>query len=217
MLLSVFIQLIKNEAMQNIAQDFYDNTDWIFSVRNGLNYIFGYLNSKNIWYYSTVDETVSPLDATNKIFNSTHSIQWFIFDKQLGETWVQADASTWLKRRNFYVTANQNQADYSFTTYGNTEWIIGIKTAMPHSSMRLIYKRWPTLPTFDPTALAQNIDLPVALQGVLKYYCLWSVFPVYLENGVALSQNYFAMMNNELDRYAMTIGSGVDQDGFISE
>lgn len=72
--------------MQNIAQDFYDNTDWIFSVRNGLNYIFGYLNAKNIWYYSTVDETVSPADSTNKVFNATNTIQGFIFDKQLGET-----------------------------------------------------------------------------------------------------------------------------------
>jgi len=95
-----FIQIVKNKALQNVATDFYDNSDWIFSIRNAVDYIFRYMNAKNIWYYSSVSEELA---ASNpKEYQTTYSIHSIVYDEERKITGIWGDDNP-LRRRNFFV------------------------------------------------------------------------------------------------------------------
>lgn len=212
MQLATFLRNIKNTSLQNIAQDFYDDSDWIFVIKWWLQYIFWQINRKNIWYYTAVKETLSPEPNTwDKIFKTTHKIQWFIHDRKTNNTWVYWDKYSF-SRKNFFVDDEQW---YHFTVEWDTEGIDTIVLSQPMTELNVRYKRWPTIPLIDK--LTTDIDIPSDLQSALKMYCLWQVFPLYLENWAQLSQFYFNQMNIELENYMSTIWENIPQDGFITE
>lgn len=203
---------LKNTSLQNIAQDFYDTSDWIFVIKWWLDYLFGSINRKRIWYYTSVEETLSPEpNKDNKVFKTTHTIQWFIKDKKTNNTWVYTDSYSF-NRKNFFV---DDLKWYYFTVGWDENGINIITLSQPVDALKVRYRRWPRIPTVDD--LTTNVDIPSQLESALKMYCLWQVFPLYLENGAQLSQYYFNQMNIELDNYIQTIGENIDQDGFSTE
>lgn len=239
---SQFLQVMKNQALQNISQDYNSDSVWVFYINAWLDYIYRFLNARHVRPYSVVDETIGDWTATNE-FTSTYSIQWIIIDKFFeGSENVSADVywynsrgmtnfetrattindsntgviadpdANWewtqLYRKNFIANTDQN-------TYAFVSWIDGIqtvKTGKNFSYLRLRYKRWPQ--RIDVWDLTVDVDLPVDLLWSLLDFCMWRIYPVHLENGFDLANNYFQHGVEDLTNYVNSLWSNIENNKF---
>lgn len=212
MLASQFIRIVKDEALQNIASDFYSDYNWVYNINRSLEYIFRAINVKDIRYYTNTYQEIAWL--WNKEYTTQYPIQWFITDNDKKYSGVFANnKATVIDRKNFYVY--DNEWDY-FTVKWNQTGITGIVTSQEYDQVEIYYKRWP-IPLevgFDPTT---EIDLPEELLWVLQSFVMWRVMPTYLENGASLSNFYFTQWSTDLNNYIENIGQWIDQDWFYTE
>lgn len=72
---NVFMSSLKAVLRQNGSRDFFDDSTYYAIVTEGLQDIFFILNTKKIWGYSFVEETLSAVDGTDGlVYHTTYPI-----------------------------------------------------------------------------------------------------------------------------------------------
>jgi len=197
---SEFIQMCKDSAGQNLSNTQYGDSQWLFFIKWGLDYIFSYLNLRGTRSYSAYEETVVPV---NKIATTTYKMHGLIVTPFFGEdnyddsdTWVKATDGTKLQGVNFFPEPESNQFAMTWDTSG----ITGLVLWKDWDSIRIRYKCAPTYP--QAGQLTDLLDIPENLEVVLFNLVLRQAKPVYLENGVNLANAYKQFADDLLDNYA---------------
>lgn len=236
---STFLNILKDEAMQNIAANNYTDAIFVFNINTALTFISRFLNARNIWTYSAFDEVITPETAPSTVFNTTYTIEGILRDAYYDTNWNQVWEVylQWFTRSTFEsnwsegntgvianpdANNNGNQLErknffvdkesdqYSLiTTSAGVTWL---KTGKSWNKLYVRYKRW--LTRVNQADLAAEIDLPEDLLWVLFNLSMWKLMPYKLENWFNLAQAYFQQAIDELTNYASGIGEDIQNTKF---
>ena len=217
MLWSVFLATLKWQVLQNAGREFWDDAIYYTIMTEWLQDIYMTLNSKFIWQYSFVEETIAVTNTNEYV--TTYPIMAIIDEKDSDEknTWVKA-GNYFLKPKTFatnetFVASNwttNTMRQYTMLMDQTSKtWIKWIKTSEAYDTVTIRYLREPTY--VDVDTLTSHLDIPNMLSRALRQYCMMELMPwPYLDTGANMSQFYFARYKEALQMYANSIGSNID-------
>jgi len=219
MLWSTFLSTLKHQMLQNTGREFFNDSLYYVIMTEGLQDIYMWLNSKDLWSYAFMEETVAQ-SATEKEFETTYPIMGIV-DEKYGEeynTGVKAgeyflDKKTFATNESFVMRNNSTQPVRQYTfLIDKTDWfwyVKWIKTSEAYDSIQIRYLREPTKVTSDN--LDEHLDIPEMLSRTLRLYCMMELMPSpYLDTGANMSEFYFKRYQDALKSYASSIGSAID-------
>lgn len=209
MILSSFVQDFKDWILQNISDDNFSEQRIINELEWASNYMFRYLNVKNVFWYAAVIETltVDPLDTRR--FPTTYRVSGIIEDVD------DTNYGEWRQTKNTGVLSWSTQLKAKNLVIKNDEWdfykleqkVAGceaILTTKEYSTLEVRYKRlnrkYSVDDLRDPTA---EVDMPEDLLWVLQNLMFWRCFPKnFLENWRDIANAYYNQAKEELENYA---------------
>lgn len=197
-----FIQRLRNNSLQNLWIDYFDDIDWVYHINTALIFIYNYMNSNGTWYHSNVYQTLTAASPGTNVFTLTYP---------LSRIW-RVENSSWeaLKPNNVNVALlNRGREDWYAISASNQ-----ITTKDNYTELKIWYQRLPNWA--DYTDLQQTIDLPETAIWVLEFFVLWRIFPIHLEQWAALANNYYQQALESLEIYAKNIGMLSENDAFIT-
>lgn len=185
MTLQDLIWVAQKRANQNIWQDMFDNSDWIFEMYDALSYVYNYVN-KFWWLFWTIaDENLVP---ENWIVTLSYPMNRLIA--------VMNSEEAELIPANYYLLSNDTQS-YIIKSEKT------IQVTSDITSVRVVYLRGIDILTTDDVSLP--VDIPNALLWVVVFYTLWKMMPIYLEQWASLANNFFSQMKEILDEYMFNL------------
>lgn len=199
--LAYFIQRLKNNTLQNIGWDYFEDIDWLYHINTALIFFYNYMNSNGLRYYSHVHETLTEPTETD-VWQTSNVIGriFKVYDKA---------NKTELKQANINAKLDTNWKGL-FHMSGSQEITLGQST----TDIEIWYQRLPIWHDF--TDLSQTIDLPREAIGSLEFLILRRIMPIHLEQGATLANNYFEQAKSSMDIYAANIWYTNSMRGMIS-
>jgi len=199
--LAYFIQRLKNNTLQNIGWDYFDDIDWVYHINTSLIFFYNYMNSNWLWYYSHVHETLtSQTESTIWATNDVISRIFKVYDKS---------NKIELRQNNISPTMKWD-GRWLFSMTGSKQITSGQGT----TEIEIWYQRLPIWHDF--TNLSQQIDLPREAIGSLEFLILRRIMPIHLEQGATLANNYFEQAKASMDIYAANIWYTNSMKGMVS-